>query len=43
MRNEKQGHCMIGLRANNRAIGCLVGDTVEWVWIGTHEQYHKLV
>ena len=26
-----------------RAIGHLIGDTVEWVWIGTHEDYNKLV
>ncbi len=26
-----------------RAIGHRVGDTVEWVWIGTHEEYNKLV
>jgi hypothetical protein len=25
-----------------RAIGHLVGDTVEWVWIGTHEVYNNL-
>ncbi|MBI3414597.1 MAG: hypothetical protein HY043_04635 [Verrucomicrobia bacterium] len=25
-----------------RAIGRRVGDTVEWVWIGTHEDYNKL-
>ena len=26
-----------------RAIGHLAGDTAEWVWIGTHEDYNKLV
>lgn len=26
-----------------RAIGYLVSDTVQWVWIGTHEDYNKLV
>ena len=26
-----------------RALGHLAGDTVEWVWIGTHEEYNKLV
>ena len=26
-----------------RAIGHLVGDTMEWVWIGTHEDYNKLI
>ena len=26
-----------------RALGHLVDDTVEWVWIGTHEDYNKLI
>lgn len=26
-----------------RAIGQTVGDTIEWVWIGTHEDYNKLI
>jgi hypothetical protein len=26
-----------------RALGHLTGDTVEWVWIGTHEDYNKLI
>jgi len=26
-----------------RALGHQVGDSVEWVWIGTHEDYNKLV
>ena len=25
-----------------RAIGQIVGDTVEWVWIGSHEEYNHL-
>jgi hypothetical protein len=25
-----------------RALGRRVGDGVEWVWIGTHEEYNKL-
>lgn len=28
---------------HHRAIGHLVGDAVEWVWIGTHEDYNKLI
>ena len=28
---------------HHRAIGHLLGDVVEWVWIGTHENYNKLV
>jgi len=26
-----------------RALGQKAGDGVEWVWIGTHEEYNKLV
>ena len=26
-----------------RALGHTNGDSVEWVWIGTHEDYNKLV
>ena len=26
-----------------RTIGHLIGDTVEWVWIGSHEDYNKLL
>jgi hypothetical protein len=26
-----------------RALGQRVADGVEWVWIGTHEEYNKLV
>ena len=28
---------------HHSAIGQLVGETVEWVWIGTHEDYNKLL
>ena len=26
-----------------RALGQRVADGVEWVWIGTHEEYNKLI
>lgn len=26
-----------------RAVGQQVGNTVEWVWIGSHEDYNKLL
>jgi hypothetical protein len=26
-----------------RALGHKIGGGVEWVWIGTHEEYNKLV
>ena len=28
---------------HHRALGQLVGETVEWVWIGSHEDYNKLI
>ena len=28
---------------HHRAIGHVTGDGVEWVWIGSHEAYNKLV
>jgi hypothetical protein len=39
------GENRFSVRVGNhyRAIGHLIGDTVEWVWIGTHEDYNKLV
>jgi len=27
---------------HHRAIGQSLGETVEWVWIGSHEDYNKL-
>ena len=33
----------IRIGAHHRAIGQLLGETVEWVWIGSHEDYNKLV
>ncbi|MFN2476310.1 MAG: hypothetical protein ABR526_08225 [Chthoniobacterales bacterium] len=33
----------IRIGARHRAVGRIRGDTVQWVWIGTHEQYNKLV
>ncbi len=26
-----------------RAIGRMEGDTIIWVWIGTHEDYNKII
>lgn len=28
---------------HHRAIGRLTGDTMTWVWIGTHAKYDRLV
>ena len=29
--------------AHYRALGTLTGEGVTWVWIGTHEEYNKLL
>jgi hypothetical protein len=28
---------------HHRAVGHLAGDTVEWIWIGSHEDYNNIV
>jgi hypothetical protein len=28
---------------HHRALGALKGDTITWVWIGTHAEYDRLV
>jgi hypothetical protein len=28
---------------HHRAIGQVMGDVVEWVWIGSHEDYNTLI
>jgi hypothetical protein len=32
----------VRIGSHYRAIGLLEGDTVTWVWIGTHEAYNRL-
>jgi hypothetical protein len=29
--------------AHHRAVGRMRGDTAQWVWIGSHEDYNNLV
>jgi plasmid maintenance system killer protein len=43
-RKLKGGENRFSVRVGDhyRAIGYLAGDTVAWVWIGTHEDYNKL-
>jgi len=33
----------VRIGSHYRALGHQIGDSVEWVWIGTHEDYNKLV
>lgn len=32
----------VRIGSHYRALGLLEGDTVTWIWIGTHEEYNKL-
>ncbi len=37
------GRFSIRVGDHYRALGHKISDGVEWVWIGTHEEYNKLV
>lgn len=37
------GRFSVRIGDHYRAIGQYAGDTVEWVWIGSHEDYNRLV
>lgn len=39
----KGGRFSIRVGDHYRALGHKTGDDYEWVWIGTHEDYNKLV
>jgi hypothetical protein len=32
----------IRIGEHHRALGKLTGDTITWVWIGTHAEYDRL-
>ncbi|HEV2713822.1 MAG TPA: hypothetical protein VGU64_01070 [Terriglobales bacterium] len=42
-RSIRRNRFSIRIGDQHRAIGQLVGDIVEWVWIGSHEDYNKLL
>jgi hypothetical protein len=42
-RANKGNRFSIRIGEHHRAIGQLAGDIVEWVWIGSHEDYNKLL
>ena len=33
----------IRIGEHHRALGTLKGDTITWVWVGTHAEYDRLV
>ncbi len=35
--------CAIDIGYHHRALGKKVDDTIEWYWIGSHEDYNKLI
>ncbi len=35
--------CAVDIGYRYRALGRKKGDTIEWFWIGSHEDYNKLV
>ena len=41
MRNSDRFTVRIG--AHYRALGKLADDQITWVWIGTHQEYDRLV
>jgi plasmid maintenance system killer protein len=43
LKGDKGNRFSIRIGDHYRAIGRLIGDVVEWVWIGSHEDYNKLM
>ena len=43
LKGGKGNRFSIRIGDHHRAIGRLMGDAVEWVWIGSHEDYNKLL
>jgi len=40
---ESQPVYSVRIGLGYRALGLLKGDTVTWFWIGTHEEYERLL
>jgi len=40
---ESQPIYSVRIGLGYRALGLLTGDTVTWFWIGTHDEYDRLV
>jgi hypothetical protein len=36
------GFCSVRINEQYRAIGARSGDTIEWIWIGTHNEFDNL-
>ncbi len=35
--------CAVDIGYHYRALGEKIGDTIEWYWIGSHQDYDKLI
>jgi hypothetical protein len=33
----------VRIGTNHRALGLLKGDTITWFWIGTHDEYERVI
>lgn len=33
----------VRIGADHRALGVLKGDTITWFWIGTHDEYERVI
>jgi hypothetical protein len=40
---ESQSVYSVRIGVGYRALGLLKGDTVTWFWIGTHDEYERLL
>ena len=41
--NKKDSVWSVRARANYRALGTREGNVMYWTWIGSHEEYNRLV
>lgn len=39
--NSRENAWSVRISRNHRAVGLLEGDSVTWVWIGSHDDYEK--
>jgi len=35
--------CVVDIGYHYRALGEKIGDTIEWYWIGSHEDYNNML
>jgi Txe/YoeB family toxin of Txe-Axe toxin-antitoxin module len=42
LKGGKGGRFSVRVGDHHRALGQMVDDAIEWVWIGSHEEHNKL-